>query len=75
MPAEFVAVPMLAVLGSAIGNSRVIKLKEGWEEGAGIYAAVIADAGEKKSPAMKVALEPAMKAQAKLREHYLKETD
>jgi putative DNA primase/helicase len=74
-PPEFVAVPMLAVLGSAIGNSRVIKLKEGWEEGAGIYAAVIADPGEKKTPAMKVALEPATKAQAKLRKDYRKVTD
>ena len=74
-PLEFVAVPMLAVLASAIGNSRVIKLKEGWEEGAVIYAAVIADPGEKKTPAMKIALEPANKEQARLRESYLKQAD
>jgi hypothetical protein len=74
-PPEFVAVPMLAVLGSAIGNSRVIKLKEGWEEGAGIYATLIADPGEKKTPAMKMALEPAQKEQARLKERYLKQAD
>jgi putative DNA primase/helicase len=74
-PPEFVAVPMLAALASAIGNSRVIKLKEGWEEGAVIYAAVIADPGEKKTPAMKIALEPAKKEQARLRECYLKQAD
>jgi hypothetical protein len=74
-PPELVGVPMLAVLGSAIGNSRVIKLKEGWEEGVGIYATLIADPGEKKTPAMKVALEPAQKEHARLKEHYLKEAD
>ncbi len=74
-PPEFVAVPMLAVLGAAIGNSRTVKLKAGWEEGAAIYAAVIADPGEKKTPALKVALEPAIKIQAALRETYRKKAD
>ncbi len=74
-PPEFVGVPMLAVLGAAIGNARTVKLKAGWEEGAAIYAAVIADPGEKKTPALKVALEPAKKAQAALRETYRKKAD
>ncbi len=69
-PPEFVGVPMLVVLGSAIGNSRVIKLKGGWEEGATIYAAAIADPGEKKTPAYKVAVDPAIKKQAALRNSY-----
>lgn len=63
------------VLGSAIGNSRVIRLKEGWEEGPAIYAAVVADAGEKKSPGLKVAIEPAVKKQAALRETYRQAED
>src|SRR5215211_8900954 len=74
-PPEFVGLPMLAVLGSGIGNSRVLRLKRGWEEGAAIYAAVIADPGEKKTPALKVALEPAKKAQAILKEKYSREED
>jgi len=69
-PPDFVALPMLAVLGSAIGNSRVLRLKRGWEEGTAIYSAVIADPGEKKSPALKVALEPAKRAQAAKKEDY-----
>src|SRR5215208_6255145 len=69
-PPDFVALPMLAVLGSAIGNGRVLRLKAGWEEGAAVYGAAIADPGEKKTPALKVALEPAKKAQAALREKY-----
>jgi hypothetical protein len=74
-PPEFVGVPMLAALGSAIGNSRTIKLKEGWEEGAVIYAAVIADPGEKKTPALKEATKPVTKKQAELREAYQRKKD
>ena len=74
-PPEFVGVPMLAALGAAIGNSRTIKLKEGWEEGAAIYAAVIADPGEKKTPALKEATKPVTKKQAKLREEYQEKKD
>jgi hypothetical protein len=69
-PPEFVGLPMLTVLGSAIGNSRVLKLKGGWEEGATIYGAVVAEPGEKKTPATKVAIEPAIKVQAALRKTY-----
>ena len=74
-PPEFVGVPMLVVLGSAIGNSRVLKLKGGWEESAAIYAASIADPGEKKTPAYKVAVDPAFKRQAVLRQEYRKAYD
>ena len=74
-PPEFVAVPLLVTLGSAIGNARRIRLKQGWTEGPAIYAAVIADPGEKKTPAAKVATEPAVKVQAKMRDEYRKKRD
>jgi hypothetical protein len=74
-PPDRVAVPMLVALGTAIGNSRVLKLKSGWEEGAALYGAAIADPGEKKTPAQKVAVEPAIKMQAELRENYRREVD
>jgi hypothetical protein len=67
---DLVAQPMLVVLGSAIGNSRVIELKKGWQESAAIYGAVIAARGEKKTPALKVAIAPATVAQAELRKEY-----
>jgi len=57
-PPDFVAMPLLVELGTAIGNSRVIKLKEGWEESATVYGAVVADPGDKKTPAAKVVFEP-----------------
>jgi putative DNA primase/helicase len=74
-PTEFVALPMLVVLGTAIGNSRVLKLKAGWEEGASIYGAVVAEPGEKKSPAASVAIEPAVRLQAELRSKHLNKLD
>ncbi len=74
-PPDFVALPMLTTLSSAIGNSRVVKLKAGWEESATIYGAVIADPGEKKTPSMKVAVEPAVKQQAAFRETYREKQD
>ena len=62
-PPEFIAVPMLATLGAAIGNSCVLEIKKGWIEGATIYIAVIAEPGEKKSPALTVATGPAYELQ------------
>src|SRR5215213_8153640 len=66
-PPEFVALTMLAVLATAIGNSRVVELKPGWEEKAVVFAAVIGDPAAKKSPAAKVATKPSKRLQVKLR--------
>lgn len=74
-PPDFVALPMLVTLGSAIGTSRVLKLKRGWEEGATIYGVTIADPGEKKSPAAAVAIDPAKKAQAELKSTHKKKLE
>jgi hypothetical protein len=74
-PPEFVGLSMLVTLGTAVGNARVVRLKAGWEDGATIYAAMIADPGEKKTPAQKVATEPAVKLQARLREEYRRAAD
>lgn len=57
-PMDFVGVPMLALLGTAIGTSRVLEIKPGWLEGPRIFAAVVADPGSKKSPALSLAMQP-----------------
>lgn len=72
---EMVGVPMLAVLGASVGNSRRIKVKGGWTEGATVYTAVIAEPGEKKSPAQAVAIDPVMRKQARLRNEYERKLD
>jgi len=69
-PPEFVAVPLLATLGSAIGMSRVVRLKQGWTESAAIYAAIVALPGTKKTPAFKEAARPAHEKQAEYRQEY-----
>ncbi len=50
-PPEYVVMPLLAVLASAIGNSRRIALKKTWSEPAVVWACVIAKSGTLKSPA------------------------
>ena len=69
-PPDAIALAALTTLGSAIGNSRVIQPKKGWVESALIYAAVIADSGEKKTAAIAVATDPAQKLQNKLNKEH-----
>jgi Protein of unknown function (DUF3987) len=49
-PPDFVGVPLLAVLGTAIGSSRVLEVKPGWREGPRLFTAVVADPGSKNRP-------------------------
>src|SRR5919107_3432003 len=51
-PPDAIGLSALIALGSAIGNSRVIRPKKGWTESAAIYGADIADSGEKKTAAI-----------------------
>ncbi len=47
---SFVAVPALAVLAGAIGNSRRIRLKHGWTEPAIVWTGIVGESGTLKSP-------------------------
>jgi Protein of unknown function (DUF3987) len=62
---DLIGVPMLAVLGTAIGTSYDVEMKHGWTEGPRIYSGVIALPGDKKSPAEKLATRPLHVLQAK----------
>jgi Protein of unknown function (DUF3987) len=62
---DLIGVPMLAVLGTAIGTSYEVEMKQGWTEGPRIYSGVIALPGDKKSPAEKLATRPLHVLQAK----------
>jgi hypothetical protein len=61
---DLIGVPMLAVLGTAIGTSYEVEMKQGWTEGPRIYSGVIALPGDKKSPAEKLATQPLHRLQA-----------
>lgn len=52
---SFVALPTLCCLARAIGNSRVIRLKQTWTEPAILWAAIVGKSGTHKSPALKMA--------------------
>jgi putative DNA primase/helicase len=62
-PPDYVAVPILGVMGTAIGTSRVIEVKANWHEGPRLNEAVVGDPGTKKSPAMKLAMKPLFRQQ------------
>jgi DNA polymerase I-like protein with 3'-5' exonuclease and polymerase domains len=66
----FVALHVLAVLASLIGNTRTIRIKKGWTEPAVIWAAVVADSGTIKSPAFDKALAHLHKLQRRLLKEY-----
>jgi hypothetical protein len=66
----FVALPVMAAAASAIGNTRTIYLKRGWEEPAVIWAAIIGESGTLKSPAHKKAVAHLFRRQKEyLQEH------
>jgi len=60
----FIALPLLSGLAAAIGNSRVITLKPGWNEPSVIWTASVGESGMQKSPAMEKAVDGLSKLQA-----------
>lgn len=55
VPVEMIALPLMAFLGSMIGNRVSIKLKSGFHQYASLFVAVIAPPGAAKSPALNAA--------------------
>ena len=54
----FLALPTLAMLGSAIGTRRCLQLKNGWREYPVVWSMIVGESGTKKSPAARAAIEP-----------------
>ena len=52
----FIAMPLLACLARAIGNNRVIRLKDTWTEFAILWAAIVGKSGTHKTPAIQAAM-------------------
>jgi len=66
----FVALPLLAMLASAIGATRRVRLKQGWCEPSVLWTAIVADSGTLKSPAANYALDALNRLQAWKLEEY-----
>lgn len=54
----FIAVPSLVSVAASIGTSRMIALKDSWQEPSVIWAATVADSSSMKSPSMDMAVAP-----------------
>ena len=60
---SYIALPLLTVLASAVGNSRCVCLKRTWCEPAMIWAVVVGESGTLKSPAHDLAMKPIHRVQ------------
>jgi hypothetical protein len=69
----YFALPILAVVASALGNTRTIRLKNGWDEPAIIWAVVVGESGSLKSPAGLKTLAPVFRRQKQLLEEFHQE--
>ena len=65
-PVDFVAVTAITVASAAIGNSRRLKIRRGYEEGCRIFAALVAASGDGKTPARSMACVPVYEEQKRL---------
>jgi len=54
---SMVALPLLAAVAGAIGNTRAIEPRPGWVEPAVLWAAVVAESGSGKTPAFRAAMQ------------------
>jgi hypothetical protein len=61
---SYVALPIMAAMAAAVGNSRRIQLKRSWCEPCVIWAVIVGESGTLKSPAMDAALAPLRRLQA-----------
>lgn len=57
------ALPVLTACASAIGNTRRIHIRDGWDEPAIIWSVIIAESGSMKSPAFRLAVRPLQEIQ------------
>jgi hypothetical protein len=74
-PVDFLGLSMLAVAAAAIGSTRRLELREGYQEGCRLFAAIVAASGDGKTPARMMACRPVYERQKKFHEDYLKELD
>lgn len=58
VPVEMIAVPMLGMAASVIGNRAYLHLKASWREYPTLFFVVVAGPGRAKSPALKLARTP-----------------
>ena len=69
-PPDYFAIPMLAIAGGCIGNSRWLYITRTHEQCGALFACVVGTKGTAKSPALKMVREPLDKAQRDRRQNW-----
>jgi hypothetical protein len=72
-PEDFFGVAVLALAGSAVGNSRAIELKLTWRERACLWMAIVGDPGMMKSPMLGLVTKPFEDRQLRLEVKFARE--
>ena len=70
VPADYVGVPLLAAIATAIGRTHVLEVRPEFQVPAVLYVAVIGPPSSRKSPAFRRAIEPVTRQQAALQAQY-----
>ena len=70
VPPDLIAVPLLGFVAGAVGRSRRLVLKKGWEERAVLDPAVVAPPGSAKTPALRLAQYAAEALQKEAHDRY-----
>jgi len=60
---SFVALPVLTVCAAAIGNTRRLVVKDGWQVPSILWGVIVGESGTLKSPALKAAQKPIQERQ------------
>ncbi len=69
-PIDFIGSSMLFATSIAIGNTTKVEIKKGFQEGAGMYMAIVASPGTNKSHPLTFALQPIIEKDKKSYRHY-----
>lgn len=72
---SYVALPLLAGLASAVGNTHRIQIKHSWSEPAVLWCAIVGESGSLKSPAIDAALGRVRQRQVKALSQFEKELE
>ena len=67
---SYLAMPALAVLASAIGTTRCLQVKRGWEVPAILWTVIVGESGSSKTPAFSLATAPLYERQRKTLERF-----
>jgi hypothetical protein len=68
--ASYLALPLLAAIAGAIGNTRRLELKRGWSAPPILWGAIVGESGTAKTPAFRAVMRPVRERQRKALERH-----